>query len=716
MKSDRYNAAAFFAFALYSLVWSDISITRFVNLQATILDLGANMQIAWDVLHNPGSYFSVLPQSHGSLLPWILIFLPGTYWFALIFQSVWIGLGSLPLFWIARRRLGDRVALVISCLYLTYFPLAGPNWFDFHVETLFPTIFLFGYYLHMRGSAWASVTVMALAALIRFPYTVFPLIFSGIELYRNRLIREDAAGAWRRPLPYYILLLFCISVSGYFVYYVARGSVGSLLSSYYVGSSLGSSQAPPLGSFVSVSAPLNFTFSHNVYLLDVIRTFALYFAPLIFLPLVSYRWWPYYLPYLAIMLLSGYAGLYYPLVFVYQYPAMLAPFVFLGFTDVLGVLQTKMGKRQAAVPSEKLRFYLPHTLKRFYATPHFRRKNRRGGENDVPRHAVIAGSKAHICDRSGPLGAILILAILSSAVFASVYEPYGPLNRVSPVPLNWSPVANWESFNEFERLLSLVPNGSNLLVQDNMPEVFPTQLHGLSLAVDTAFWSYYQSGANLSAINAILIDPGSPWFVMENPQSYGYSMYSALLALWQTGDFGVVGEAQGMALLARGYCGPLKYYIPLNQSIRVTQLYEDPANPFNGGYAGMANYTLVDSEYFGPDFYYPPGNYLVTLVLPDRLSGNFTMALSVTSASGNSILASKLFSFRNDQGRRQELSVYFDSTPLNWGVQFRVSALNLNGSLIPVTLQLEQLSAFTSPNGSTSSLCDSVNQAGASGT
>ncbi|MEM3671161.1 MAG: DUF2079 domain-containing protein [Thermoprotei archaeon] len=559
MKELRYTAGATLLFLCYSSYWSYITIVKYYNLQATILDLGGNAQLAWNVLSNPSSYFRLLATSHGSLIPWVLVFLPKSYPFALAFQSFWIGFGSIPLFLAVKHKMGsDRMALGMSALYLTYFPLAGMNWFDFHVEVLFPTIFLVAYYFYVKGSHWACALTLCVAASARFPYTIFPLMFSAIELGSLKVNGAALVGKRSSRLyPYLTVLAYCVAVSVYFVLMMSSGSVSRLLSDVYLPTS---TQSQPAG--------VSMVPSYNQVM--AVPTFFLFFAPLLFIPLLSARWWPFYLPYLVEVFKSGDPGLHYPYVFVLQYPAMMAPFVFLGALDVLpGILRFMSVSKKPVTyrPPQKASRPLLDALKK---------------------------------------GAFLILVVgiaVSGAVTAAYYDPYGPLNQQAPLPYNVSYSPQMNFYSDFQKLVSLIPPDSTVLVQNNMPQVYPTQLHGYIQAIDTAFWQYSQSTPNLSVIGAVLADPWSPWFYASGSTSPSYSMETALTALWATGEFGVLGESDGVLLLVRGYCGAPKFYVPLN----------------------------ISSELNSTSYLLPllaPGTYWVTLTAANTQESNVTLRLS----------------------------------------------------------------------------------------
>ena len=65
----------------------------------------------------------------------------------LVFQALVVGLGALPAFWLARRRLSsDFASLVFACVYLLAPALNGAVRSDFHPVALTASLLLFAFY------------------------------------------------------------------------------------------------------------------------------------------------------------------------------------------------------------------------------------------------------------------------------------------------------------------------------------------------------------------------------------------------------------------------------------------------------------------------------------------------------------------------------------------------------------------------------------------
>ncbi|MGB9734484.1 MAG: DUF2079 domain-containing protein, partial [Conexivisphaera sp.] len=206
---------------------------------------------------------------------------------------------------IARHYLRDDApSLLVAASYLIYFPLAGVNWFDFHYQALFPTLFLLGYYFYLRGRRIPAFASMALSGLTHYPYTVFPLMFSMMLLLgRNR--RRDAPLAV--PLLAFTIAIFALNVALSGVWGASLGTIGGA-----------SGQPAALAQQDAL-------------------TLLLILLPLLMLPLLS-RWAIFLLPYVALILTSDYPFYRSPLLFMYQYPALFVAFVFLGAIEGIALL------------------------------------------------------------------------------------------------------------------------------------------------------------------------------------------------------------------------------------------------------------------------------------------------------------------------------------------------------------------------------------------
>lgn len=143
----------------YAILFSFIAVTRHWAFRTHALDLGYYVQVVWSMSQGLGPHVS-LPPMHA----WGDHFSPTLYLLVplfallprpeslLVMQSVAFGLGALPVFALARRRLGaDVPAAAFALLYLLNPTLHGINLRDFHIAAFAIPLLLAAVYLFEAG-------------------------------------------------------------------------------------------------------------------------------------------------------------------------------------------------------------------------------------------------------------------------------------------------------------------------------------------------------------------------------------------------------------------------------------------------------------------------------------------------------------------------------------------------------------------------------------
>ena len=155
--------------AAYAVLFSFITVTRHWALRTHALDLGYYVQELWNMSQGRGPYVS-LPEMHGwgdhfsptlyLLVPLFALF-PGPV-VLLIAQSAALGLGAIPVFALARRRLGcEPAAAGFALLYLLSPMLHGANIRDFHIAAFAIPLLLAAVYCFETGrTGWFIAAVI----------------------------------------------------------------------------------------------------------------------------------------------------------------------------------------------------------------------------------------------------------------------------------------------------------------------------------------------------------------------------------------------------------------------------------------------------------------------------------------------------------------------------------------------------------------------------
>jgi len=77
----------------------------------------------------------------------------------LIMQSFILGLGAIPIYLFAARRIAPLYAAVLAICYLFYPPLHGSNFYDFHMQPVASTFVLFTiYFVDARRWVWCTLS------------------------------------------------------------------------------------------------------------------------------------------------------------------------------------------------------------------------------------------------------------------------------------------------------------------------------------------------------------------------------------------------------------------------------------------------------------------------------------------------------------------------------------------------------------------------------
>ncbi len=186
----------------YSVVYSFITVAKFNAYNATIFDLGVNAQFLYGVFHGSVSLNPNSPDfiNTGKMIYLVLAPFYNLYpheQVLLVFQSVWIALGAIPIYFLARKNIGDNfIAVFIALSWLFYYPMSGVNWFDFHFMALFPTFFLTGItFLEYGKKRWA-LAFLVLATMTDFLIPVVIIFYSLLLLFsigrRNQNMGHNA--------------------------------------------------------------------------------------------------------------------------------------------------------------------------------------------------------------------------------------------------------------------------------------------------------------------------------------------------------------------------------------------------------------------------------------------------------------------------------------------------------------------------------------------
>jgi len=198
----------------YIVFFAWLSILRHETFQSSAMDLGYTDQVVWNTLHGRFMRFSTYQDApidlpldqfrrtdtllayHVELVlaPISLLYLiydsPVTL---LVLQTVGIGLGTLPAFWLARDHLGsDFAGLAFALAYLLAPAVEGANLSDFHAVSLTASLLLFAFYFLQARRYKPFLAFIILAMSTKEDVSLLALMVGLYILFR---LRERRVGA-----------------------------------------------------------------------------------------------------------------------------------------------------------------------------------------------------------------------------------------------------------------------------------------------------------------------------------------------------------------------------------------------------------------------------------------------------------------------------------------------------------------------------------------
>ena len=610
----------FFSFILFLMVWSIIVIGKFYSLHSNVFDLGFIMQRLWQPYNVLTPYFATyILFSSGIQYVLSPLYFLHSFQALLLFQVLAIGVSCFPLYSISKKKLkSTEFALMISIAYLIYFPSSGILWFDVHFQAFFIPLFIFAYYFYINDHYYVATLLFVLSGTTRFPYMIFPFIFSIFELIDHKV--SIKIGTQLSPKKKSLLILFFttavfLAAGSYFDFFVPQPSI-----------------------IQTANTPL------IVRLLLLGLTLIFILGPLLFIPILKFKWFVMAIPLFALGLYSGNPNYTYPLVMKLQYTSMVVPIIFLGLIESLAQPSDPVSRIKGSNRPSLMTKFSQYILK--------------------IRKKVVKKRRSFIVS-------ILLLLIVGS-VF---YQPYSPVNIIDGIVYHPSQDVNFNTSN-YNILMSLIhlipPNNPYVIFQNDMPELLPRPpadnlpfLFSTYLSTNVTLSDVYNNmfpilntfgQAEFTKIDYLIAYTQSPQYYLQF-NSKESTLPQLLSLMISSGKYGIVGEDMGFILVERNYSKPPKLYEPLILNI-----------PFN-----LTNPSVGDTFHDLSTF--RESSTFVTLV-----PGNYTITyyISVTNNSNAAHIYGALgYSFGNVLSQFFNVSAeYFKSVNTITAVPFNISVPN----------------------------------------
>lgn len=185
------NGIIWYFMAIYFITFSTLSVLKYLAYNMAMVDLGRMSQSIWNTLQ--GRFlFGTFEFGNATRLiahsEFIYLLIAPIYFLfpdprtLLIIQTLVVSLGALPIYWLARDKLGGKfLPAIFSLAYLTYPSLQYGNLNDFHPDMLATTFLLFTFYF-IEKRAWIKYFVFLTLALLCKEYVSLIAIMIGIYI------------------------------------------------------------------------------------------------------------------------------------------------------------------------------------------------------------------------------------------------------------------------------------------------------------------------------------------------------------------------------------------------------------------------------------------------------------------------------------------------------------------------------------------------------
>lgn len=319
LKANRAPLSVLLALVLiYIGIFLYLSLSRYANFKGSEFDTAIFNQVVWLLSRGKGAYSTIRGMNlFGDHFAPILFLLTPLYWVRgnavalLVLQTVVLGAGAIPVYFIAKHELENRwVAVGLAATYLLYPALQYVNLFDFHPESIGLVALLFAFLAVIRKKFVWFYVLCALAAICKEDMVLAVLVLALIVYFRY----DKRAGKWVALLSAgYLVAVVAILIpafapAGY--QYSGRltrfgESTTEAVKNFFV---------HPRNTYHIIVNRVNMTY---VFQLVLPVAFLCFFAPVLLLPAV---------PAFFINIISDFEGQH---TITYQYTAALIPFVFI---------------------------------------------------------------------------------------------------------------------------------------------------------------------------------------------------------------------------------------------------------------------------------------------------------------------------------------------------------------------------------------------------
>ena len=555
-------------FGLSAFYWGNIIWIKYNSLHDYVFDSGVFLDALYQIFyfHSTSSIISYIGSS-----PDKIILSPLSIFHSillLLYIQLIAVLGSAFIIYYALKKLTGNglVSSLVSVIYLLYFPIDGPLFYDVHAQTFFLPFLLMGFLFQVMNRKYLSIVFFLLAGMTRFPLIGIVVLYSILDFIRNfRINRSLSDRSKFKSLLNFDMILFAFSfVILLFEYIIEHDYYGvQVVSSGYLhvqSSEILSSLSSKVLTVLFFSAPF-------LFLILYANEFSL-----ILWGLFGFIFYANYTPY------------YYPGIFTDQYSSIFVGVIFL-------ILMVYLGEYYQKRPKELTQSSKKTILKRIIKSP---------------------------------MTKIAIAVVL----FAILLEPVSPLSSDMGTHFNVQAYTSFGDSNSTAvmQLAHLIPaNSSGVLIQEDLPQIltydyninplFVGEVNGYPANYTTAFFK------NSTDIQYIFGYLGVESF---SQSTLGLSQYNIIQEALNSGKYGVLAENGALILLKRSYS---KFPELFFNSVNIQIPQKDMINLIH---PSDNNATLNETDrslYYNNDFYLQPGEYKLNFSTTP-ITNNFSESLN----------------------------------------------------------------------------------------
>lgn len=186
---DRFGRFLIVAIVVYIVFFFTICIWKYFTFQYNGLDLAIFNQVFFNTSTGNWFDFSIHPHKYLGdhftpflffLLPFYLIYKnPLTL---LFLQTVFLSLGAIPVYLIAKKVLNSKWALLVALAYLLNPFVANINLFEFHLLPIAIFLILLTVYFYLEKKFWQFFVFLILSLLVREDVALVVVMFGFIAL------------------------------------------------------------------------------------------------------------------------------------------------------------------------------------------------------------------------------------------------------------------------------------------------------------------------------------------------------------------------------------------------------------------------------------------------------------------------------------------------------------------------------------------------------